>query len=95
MEGLKVNLLVSDENVAVDVIEGQNLSGEYAVLFQEWLLRDTVDFAHVKGFFVEFVNNHPVDALLQQIVILLFASFKQKGDPLLKVLYIFVRRVDS
>lgn len=94
VEGFEVHFFISDEYVAVDGVEGQNLPGEDVVLFGQWFFGDAVDLAHVEGLLVELVDDHTVDALLQQVVVLLLAALVQKGHPLLQVLHVLVRGVN-
>lgn len=95
MEGLEVDLFVGDQDVAVDVVEGQDLPGEDVVLLEEGLLGDALDLAHVEGLLVELVDDHAVYAVLEQVVVLLLAALVQEDQPLLQVLHVLVGRVDS
>ena len=64
MKRFKVDLLIGDEDIAIDIVEGQYLSSEDTVVFEERFFWDWVDFAHVKGLFVELIDNHAVNAFL-------------------------------
>lgn len=78
MEGLEVDLFVGDQDVAVDVVEGQDLPGEDVVLLEEGLLGDALHLAHVEGLLVELVDDHAVYAVLEQVVVLLLAALVQE-----------------
>lgn len=71
MEGLKVDLLISDEDVSIDAIQRQHSSRQHIALLQHWFLGHAVDLAHIEGFLVELVDDHLVHALLEVVVALL------------------------
>ena len=95
MERFKVDLLVGDEDVSVDGVEGEDPAGEYVVLLEHGLLADAVDLAHVEGLLVELVDDHLVDALLEVVVALLLGVLVEEDDPLLQVLDVLVGGVDG
>jgi hypothetical protein len=95
VERLKVNFLISDEDVSIYVVERKYSSGENIGFFEHRFFRDTIDFTHIKRFFVEFVDNELIDAIFHEIIVLLFASFVKKDDPLLQIFNVFVRRDDA
>lgn len=75
MKRLKVNLLISDKDIPVDAVQRQHPPGEHITLLQHWFLTNAVYFAHIEGFFVELVDDHLVDTLLEVIVALLLGVF--------------------
>ena len=95
VEGLEVDLLIRDEDVPINAVEGQHAAGEHAALLEHGLLGDAVDLAHVEGLLVELVDDHLVHALLEVVVALLLRVLVQEDHPLLQVLHVLVGRVDG
>lgn len=95
MEGFKVDLLISDKDVAVDAVEGQYSAGEDVGLFEHGFFRYAIDFAHIEGFLIEAVDDHLVYALLEVVVVLLLGVLVQEDDPLLQVLHVLVGGEDG
>lgn len=91
MEWLEVHFLRSDEDISVDVVEGEHSAREDTRLLHNGLLRNTFDQAHVEGSFVKFLDDHLIDFLLHVVVIFLPHVVVQEHNPLLQVLYLLVR----
>lgn len=94
VEGLEVDSVAGDEDVPVDVVEGQHAPGQNVGLLDCRLLRHALDQAHVEGPLVEFLDDHLVDFLLQVEVVFYLGVIVQEEDPVLQVLYLFVGGLD-
>lgn len=95
MEGLEIDLLIGNEDVAVYMIERQDSACEYAGFLKHGFLGYAFNFAHIERFLVELLDDHTVDALLHIVVVLLLVAFEEEDDPLLKILHVFVGRKDG
>jgi hypothetical protein len=48
MKRFEIDLLVGDENISVDRVEGQHLSSKDTQILQKWLFGHAINFAHVE-----------------------------------------------
>jgi hypothetical protein len=64
MERFKVYLLIGNENVSINTVKWQNSTCENARFLKHRFFRNAIDLTHIKGFFVEFFDNHLIYALL-------------------------------
>lgn len=91
MERLEVDLLVGQEQVAVEMVEGKHTSDQHIRLLEHSLLRHTLYEAFIECLLIELINDALVYLLLA-VVGLLLASFVQQSHPILQVLHALVGR---
>ena len=92
MKWFEVNLLISEEDIAVDVVEGEYTAGQDVCLGYDGLLGDTFDQAHVEGSFIELLDDHFVYFFLHVIVIFLTNCVIEETNPLLQISDLLVGR---
>lgn len=93
VEGLEIQLGVSQEHIAIDVVQWNDSARKYAGVVKQWFFTYTVDKTHIKAWFVLFFLDEFIYVLFQVIGCLFFGVVEELLEPVDEVLCLFVRRV--
>jgi hypothetical protein len=92
VEGLEIYFLARDEDISIDVVEWEDSSGKNISLFQHRFFWNTFQQAHIECFFIELLNDHLVDFLLDIKIVFLFHIIIEEDDPFLQIFNFLVCR---